>query len=159
MFELADHGIKSAILMLLRALISDDCVRLLRDMPHERFAEMRFANSRLATDETDLAFAALGLVPERQQLLQLLVAADKPRKLVRTLRLETALHRSPPRNTGCADRFRKAGNYVLLGIAANENTAEESARTRSDEDRVGSCQIAQPYSNGWGSADGVVLTG
>src|SRR6516164_6290901 len=159
MFELADHWKKRAIEMLRRALVSDGCVRLFRDTPQKSFAEMRFANSRVAAHKGHLAFTPLGLIPECQQLLQFLVAGDRPGDLAQTPCREAAFDRSLPGDTACAGRRRKSDEFVSLGIAANESTAEEPARTRSDEDRIGSRQIAQPCRNSLGFPDGLVLTG
>src|SRR6516164_1008432 len=159
MFELADYRKKSAIEMLRRALISDGCVRLFRDTPQKSFAEMRFTHPRVAAHKGHLAFTPLGLIPECQQLLQFLVAGDRPGDLAQTPCRETALDRSLPRHTVRADRLRKSDEFVSLGTAANESTAEEPARTRSDEDRIGDRQIAQPCRNSLGFPDGLVLTG
>jgi hypothetical protein len=81
MFELPDEGIKGVMEMTRRALISEGCVRVF-DMLEKKFAKMRFANARLAAYKADLTFAALGAVPEFEQLLQFLVAVYKPCDLV-----------------------------------------------------------------------------
>src|SRR6516165_8235602 len=142
MLELADYRKKSAIEMLRRALISDGCVRLFRDASQKSFAEMRFTHPCFAAHKGHLAFTPLGLIPECQQLLQFLVAGDRPRDLAQAPCREAALDPSLPSDTACADRRRKSGELVQFGIAANESTAEESVRTRSDEDRIGDRQIA-----------------
>src|SRR6516164_6206667 len=136
MFELADYRKKSAIEMLRRALISDGCVRRFHDAPQKSFAEMRFTHPRFATHKGHLAFTPLGLIPECQQLLEFLVAGDRPDDLAQTPCREPAFDRSLPGHTVRTHRLRKSGEFVSLGMAANESTAEESARTRSDEDRI-----------------------
>ena len=57
-------------------------MRLFADSPKDEFAEVRFTDARLAAYKSDLTFAAFGSLPERQQLVQFLVAADKPCNLV-----------------------------------------------------------------------------
>jgi hypothetical protein len=57
-------------------------------------------------------------------------------------RCDAGLDRSLPHHTARADRLRKSDEFVSLGIAANESTAEEPARTRSHENRTGSRHIA-----------------
>ena len=97
--------------------------------------------------EGHLALTALGSIPERQQPLQFLIAADKPGNLARALSFETARDRSLPRHAAGADRFGNSGDCVWLKILANESSAEESAGTRSDEDGVGCRLIANYCSN------------
>jgi hypothetical protein len=108
---------------------------------------MRFADARLAAYQAHLALTALGSIPERQQPLQFLIAADEPGDLARTLSFETVCDRSLSRYAASADRLRNSGDCVWLKILANESSAEESAGTRSDEDGVGSRLIAHCCGN------------
>jgi hypothetical protein len=108
---------------------------------------MRFANARLAAYEAYLALTVLGSIPECQQALQFLVAADKPGNVARVLSFETTRDPSRPGHAAGADRLGNSGDCVLRRILANESTAEESAGTRSDEDGVGSRLIAHSCGN------------
>src|SRR6478672_8159723 len=120
---------------------------------------MRFADARLATYEGHLAFTALGSIPECQQPLQFVIAADKPGTLAQALRFETARDRSLPRHAPSADQSGNSSECVLLRILANESSAEESAGTRSDEDGVGSRLIAHFCGNNYRFPDRLRLIG
>jgi hypothetical protein len=108
---------------------------------------MRFANARLATYESHLAFTALGSIPECQQPLQFLVAADEAGNFARVLSFEAARDPSLRCHAAGTDRFGNSSDCVWLQIIANESSAEESAGTRSDEDRVGGRLIAHFRAN------------
>jgi hypothetical protein len=114
MLKLTDDREKRAIEMMRRALISEGCVRLFADSPEDEFAEVRFTDARLAAYKSDLTFAAFGSLPQRQQLVQFLVAADKPCNLVRVLCFEAARCRSFPRHTAGVDRLGHPDEYVWL---------------------------------------------
>src|SRR5262245_57108350 len=104
---------------------------------------MRFADAGLTTYEAYLAFAALGSVPQCQQLLQFLIATDEPRNPLGPLRLKAALDRSPPGDNASVHRIRSFGKLMRRKILANENAAEELASALGDEHRVRRCQPAQ----------------
>ena len=57
-------------------------MRVFDKLFEKKFAKMRFANAGLAAYKRDLTFAALGAVPQPEQLLQFLVAIYNPRDLV-----------------------------------------------------------------------------
>jgi hypothetical protein len=80
---------------------------------------MRFANAWLTAHEGYLAFAALGSIPERQQLPPFLVATDKPRNPLWPHRLEAALDCSPPSDTASVHRAGNSSKLVPRKILAN----------------------------------------
>ena len=90
-------------------------------MLQEKFAEMRFADARVTTYEAYLAFAALGSVPQCQQLLQFLIATDEPRNPLWPHRLKAALYRSPPGDYASVHRIGSSGKLMRCEILANEN--------------------------------------
>src|SRR6516164_7968222 len=112
-------------------------------MLQEKLAEMRFADARVTTYEAYLAFAALGSVPQCQQLLQFLIATDEPRNPLRPHRLKATVDRSPPSDTASIHRIGSSGKLMRCKILANENPAEELASALGDEHRVRRRQLAQ----------------
>src|SRR5262245_32644099 len=104
---------------------------------------MRFADARLTTYEAYLAFAALGALPQRQQLLQFMIATDQPRNPGWPHRLKSALDRSPPGDNASVHRIGSSGKLVRCEILANENAAQQLTCALGDEHRVRRRQLTQ----------------
>ena len=142
-FELNDHRIERAVLVMRRAEIAQAGMRLGSDVLGKRRGEPRLADARLAGNQHHASLAALRLLPAAQQQLDFLLAPDE-RRLARAQGLEAAQHRRSRQDPPGALRLGEAGKRLRAEICELEQPADLPARRFADDQRIGCGQRLQP---------------
>ena len=134
--ELVDEREQSAILVIGRAEIAQMEISLGVKPLRQCRGEARFADAGFAGDQHDLAVACLGPRPAAQQQVDLLVAADQRAQCRSAQGLEPALDDAGTQHL--PSRHRRGDTFHLDGgkVAVLEESAEQPARARGDDDRV-----------------------
>jgi hypothetical protein len=134
-FELADHRMERAVLVVRRAEIAQPRVRFRGDALLDRLGQPRLADPRLRGNQDDPPLAGLGLDPAPQQEVNLLVAANERRR-ARAQGLETAgdaaLADDAPHQLVGGEPLQR----LRAHIADLEQGADLASRRLGDDDRV-----------------------
>src|SRR5262249_42289973 len=97
----------------------------------------RLADAGLATQQSNLTLAALGLLPQAVQAVQLILPADKPRKFLRMDGGETAFGHAFPQDPPRHHRLAKSLEIERFQTLAHEHIAEQPQGAGGYERRVG----------------------
>src|SRR5262249_61091604 len=108
----------------------------------------RLADAGLATQQSNLTLAALGLLPQAVQPVQLILPADKPRKLLRMDGGETAFGHAFPQDPPRHHRLGKSLEFERFQTLARENIAEQPQGAGGYDRRVGGCPALQAMGPG-----------
>src|SRR5262249_22998487 len=99
----------------------------------------RLADAGLATQQSNLTLAALGLLPQAVQPVQLILPADKPRKLLRMDGGETAFGHAFPQDPPRHHRLGKSLEFERFQTLAREHIAEQPQGAGGYDRRGGGC--------------------
>src|SRR5262245_38955734 len=137
MLVLGDNRIKRGVGVIGRTLEAYRHVCIIGDPIQWSFAYARLADAGLATQQSNLTLAALGLLPQAVQPVQLILPADKPRKLLRMDGGETAFGHAFPQDPPRHHRLGKSLEFERFQTLAREHIAEQPQvlAARSEERR------------------------
>src|SRR5215469_16357943 len=132
--ELLDERIERAIRMVRRALITQQRVRLGRNVLGEGCRKARLADPRLACDQHDLSFALPGEALVVREKFDLVVAADHIDQTGGADRLEAALGMRGALDCPRRNWLGNALELMLAELAQMEHIAKQPLRGAGDND-------------------------
>src|SRR6516165_2062900 len=143
MLDVAYHRKKCTVPMMRRAEVAQPEVRLAGQPLQKCAGQSRLADTGLANQQQDPAFALLGLTPAAAQQLKFFLAPDQRGQGDLVLRLKPAFDRALGQHLPSSDMFVKPFESYTAKLAVVEVAAGQPPRARRDNHPARVCQRLQ----------------